>query len=99
MISQFYLRILTPLPYNPSPTIPIEADVKLYKNDSGRAISLKKGESPSIILPSNQFTGYKWVLNKNSLDSNLMKKKSSPHLSGYVSFISTNGSEQWIFEA
>ena len=28
-----------------------------------------------------------------------MKKKGSPHLSGYLSFIDTNGSEQWIFEA
>lgn len=59
MISQFYLRVLIPFPYKPYPVNPKAVDGKLFKNDSGRAISLKKGNPQVSSLTGNSLQDIK----------------------------------------
>ncbi|MGA1867191.1 MAG: protease inhibitor I42 family protein [bacterium] len=87
-----------PAPSQPSDQF-IYTDVSLDETYSGQTIHLAEGETLSIILTSNATTGYKWNLDINKLDSDILEKLEDIYYQSALGYLGIGGYEQWIFKA
>ncbi|MGA1825129.1 MAG: protease inhibitor I42 family protein [bacterium] len=90
-------------PYPDTPNQVIDADVTVYEDNYGEAVTLSIHESVSIILPSNITTGFQWVLNTDQLDSRVISLVDSQYLTEPIDpdepIVGAGGNEQFIFQA
>ena len=75
------------------------ADWELDSGDNQASGNVEPGDTISIILSSNASTGYRWELDDDELDTDIISKKSSQYYAGYGYGVGVAGTEQWIFEA
>jgi len=72
------------------------AEVAVTKEDNGRVVSVKVGDTVSVRLPENPTTGYSWAI--DSIDAKRLEAD-APTYQGEGAGLGTGGSKTWRFLA
>ena len=91
-----------PNPPNTNPqTMPTNSSTDIFIDTtfSGQEIKLAVGRRLTITLPSNASSGYKWNLNVNYLDTDILEKEKDLYYQITDGYVGTGGYEEWIFKA
>ena len=88
-------------PASPADAAPAGKTVEMSKDDNGKSVTVRPGDTIRIKLKSNRTTGYSWAEVKDKTDAKVLKSeggeyKVDEHPEGMVG---VGGNEVWTFKA
>ncbi|HMF77970.1 MAG TPA: protease inhibitor I42 family protein [Bryobacteraceae bacterium] len=76
----------------------LTSDSSIAQSGNRKIVTLKRGETISIVLPSNQTTGYSWNLTPSSASHGL-KRLGHKYQAPSTSLPGAGGQDFWTFQA
>lgn len=72
--------------------------LEISKSDSGRTISMSKGDIATIKLAENPTTGYSWIFETEPENQNIISVISSKYIKPSTSLIGAGGIKEYKFQ-